>query len=389
MKIPRNDKHYFIDSIEPFDYEGRFVARLLNQENDFWGNRYLYIPLLHEDVDRELVEYYRKEELPARITGRYQGLHDGMFIKIKGEYITAYRNFIKNSGKNFLYLLESVPLTKNDYEVESGKETQNDIKQGVNNNLKIKGKNKKCKPELFCFDVGQGDMAVFISSENHAYVIDTCIRSRYADQKLSNLKKILRDREIEALIVTHRHSDHYCGAYRLFDKFKVNNLIVNASFVQSFNPFQVNNLFQKARKNHAKIICPHFNESFIDGNTMLNFSMPTKCAANENANSMVVEALYEKKLYSLTGDADADYLEKISSPVADEIVLKVSHHGSKTGTSKTFLSKFDACKKKKAFISVGRNNPYHHPNALCGFLLNGKGFDVDASTSIHAPYKKY
>ena len=41
-------------------------------------------------------------------------------------------------------------------------------------------------------------------------------------------------------------------------------------------------------------------------------------------------------------------------------ILKVSHHGSKTSTSKEFVEKV---KPKAALISAGRNNRYGHPSS--------------------------
>ena len=81
--------------------------------------------------------------------------------------------------------------------------------------------------------------------------------------------------------------------------------------------------------------------------------------------------------------------KELLSPKVNHIVLKVSHHGSITGTSQAFLSKFPKDAQKEAFISVGKKNRYHHPNAVCGFLLNGYNFEVEASTRSHLKYKKY
>jgi competence protein ComEC len=60
----------------------------------------------------------------------------------------------------------------------------------------------------------------------------------------------------------------------------------------------------------------------------------------------------------LTGDAGLMAEDKISTEVGKVDVLKVSHHGSKTGMSNYFLTQIAP---SLAIISVGANNRYGHP----------------------------
>jgi competence protein ComEC len=71
-----------------------------------------------------------------------------------------------------------------------------------------------------------------------------------------------------------------------------------------------------------------------------------------------------KKNFLLMGDADAETEERlvwqnILRPAQDKLnYLKVSHHGSKDGTTKTLL---EVIKPEVAIISVGKNG-YGHPS---------------------------
>lgn len=368
-------KLYFIDGIAPSGDGENFVARLLSQKRSR-QERFLYLRLTPEQVHCDLVEYYRREGIPEYIFGSKDGLHDGMFIRLGAEYnekALSFSNamFLKKGG----YKKEERTTDALSYIIE----------QGVRDNMEMYEKKQSCDPRLYCFDVGQGDMSVFISSEGRIYIIDTHIYSRNVNQKTALLESIIGDRPVEALILTHRHWDHYLGADRLLDQFKIKNLIVNSSFANGDQPVQVERLFDKALKNKTKIITPLKSYDFSDGDTHFKFEMPNVSNASENKNSIILNITYKDKLYCLTGDADAQDLEKIIYEKCNDVFLKVSHHGSITGTSLPFLNKFDGCKTKKAFISVGQKNRYHHPNALCGFWLNGKNFDVAASTII----KKY
>lgn len=379
MKFDEGNR-YFIDGIVPGGDGENFVARLLSQKRSSQEG-FLYIWLKHEQVHCDLVEYYRREGIPEHISGSKDGLHDGMFIQLDEEYNEKPLSF-----SNPMFLKKG-GFKKEEYTTK----VASYIKQGVRENMEIYEKKQSCDPHLYCFRVGQGDMSVFISSERRIYIIDTHIYSRKINQQTALLESIIGvSPVVEALILTHRHRDHYLGAERLIDsnRFTIKNLIVNSSFAHDVQPVQVKRLLDKAQKKETKIITPLKSDSFSDGDTCFNFEMPNVSNASENKNSIILNITYKDKLYCLTGDADAQDLEKIVYDKSNDVVLKVSHHGSITGTSLPFLNKFDDCKNKKAFISVGQKNQYHHPNALCGFWLNGKKFDVAASTIIKK-YKQY
>ena len=54
-------------------------------------------------------------------------------------------------------------------------------------------------------------------------------------------------------------------------------------------------------------------------------------------------------------------------------VLKVSHHGSNTSTSKEFI---ESIKPKIALIGVGKNNRYNHPSELVIEMLMVMGIKI-------------
>ncbi len=63
---------------------------------------------------------------------------------------------------------------------------------------------------------------------------------------------------------------------------------------------------------------------------------------------------------AFTGDADIEILDDqlATGLLSDVDVLKVAHHGSKYGTTGTWLS---IVKPELAVVSVGKNNRYGHP----------------------------
>ena len=61
-------------------------------------------------------------------------------------------------------------------------------------------------------------------------------------------------------------------------------------------------------------------------------------------------------------------------------IFKVGHHGSKTSSSKNFISVINP---KYSVISVGKNNRYGHPNEdVLDKLRNSKVFRTDQDGSV-------
>ena len=82
------------------------------------------------------------------------------------------------------------------------------------------------------------------------------------------------------------------------------------------------------------------------------------------------------------GDAEAKkekgILDKYN--LRDIDVLKVGHHGSKTSSSKNFISKINT---KYSIISVGKNNRYGHPNKeVLNNLSDSKIYRTDQDGSV-------
>jgi competence protein ComEC len=82
------------------------------------------------------------------------------------------------------------------------------------------------------------------------------------------------------------------------------------------------------------------------------------------------------------GDAsiykEKDILDKYNIFNVD--ILKVGHHGSKTSSSKSFISEVNP---EYSIISVGKNNRYGHPNKETLEILNdSKIYRTDQDGSI-------
>ena len=90
-----------------------------------------------------------------------------------------------------------------------------------------------------------------------------------------------------------------------------------------------------------------------------------------NETSIVMRIDYGLVCAYLTGDIPKEILEGIVDKPCQ--ILKVAHHGSKTGTSDQVLDKI---KPQIAVIQLGKNNRFGHPHKEVVDSLNSKGVKI-------------
>lgn len=254
-----------------------------------------------------------------------------------------------------------------------------------------KNKNEK-NMYLYCFNVGQGDSLLFITTNNNAYLIDTNITSKENAKKFyCELKLIMRNHNIKSIsgfIVTHKHLDHIRGA----DKFisdsdiKIDNFLINMEYVHETQPVQ--KLLKQASLKIPIWININSQERIIDGSTEIIFKNPDSTTSTKinspdiNNSSIVICARYKNTVIYLTGDASFKILNsKLVNCVNQKYksMLKISHHGSCTGTDNNLL---DSINPNFAFILAGNHNRFKHPDKSVISLLKGKSIDFNISKIV-------
>jgi competence protein ComEC len=91
-----------------------------------------------------------------------------------------------------------------------------------------------------------------------------------------------------------------------------------------------------------------------------------------NDHSAVIKLTYDDTSFIFMGDADSLSEGHITADVSAN-VLKISHHGSRTSTSESFLNRVSP---KYAVISVGSGNSYGHPHDEVLARLDNAGISV-------------
>lgn len=221
-------------------------------------------------------------------------------------------------------------------------------------------------------NVNQGD-AILIQVNNKNLLIDSGPKSHK-----KQLVKFLNDLNISKLdyvIATHPHEDHIGNMNTVLNSYKVQSFYApkvysyTKSFEQMIDSLKSNNL----KINPIKRGCNTINLGFQTNVEV--FSPINDTYDNENNYSPVIKISFGNNSFLFTGDAEKEIEDKLIL-LNDDLkadILKVSHHGSSSSTSDSFLNRVSP---KYAIISVGKNNIYDHPNDTIISKLNTYNIDI-------------
>lgn len=256
---------------------------------------------------------------------------------------------------------------------------------------------------IFYCDVGQGDAAYIRFPDGRDMVVDGGPNESVVECLSRHMP--FWDRRIDLVILTHPQKDHMQGLIAVLERFHV-DYFLRSDIENDTEGFAKIQSIISDKKIPVKFIAQ--GERITIGDSELSFLWPSteQIAKGKSINSVSVSAGSEQVLgasvgdindYSLvfrlaygafdaifTGDAD-DHVEKnyVGMPLGpDEIeVLKVPHHGSRTGMTREFVN---WVRPRVAIISVGKNN-YGHPSEEALGLLRSVGsviYRTDNSSDI-------
>lgn len=220
---------------------------------------------------------------------------------------------------------------------------------------------------VFC-DVGQGD-AAYIRIHNR---IDVIIDAG-PDRKILNcLGKYMPfyDRTVELAFISHDQKDHFGGFEYVLDRYRIKKIYM-PDLETSLESFKRLKQKIKDKKTILRVIYAGMKMQIIDDVFFIHWPHGHCVAANNNDCSLIL-TFQEKGLPAsrqvfravFTGDASPGVLNRIVGTVHELSlqnvnILKIPHHGSKKGLTKSFLR---LANPRVAVISVGKNNAYGHPS---------------------------
>ena len=202
-------------------------------------------------------------------------------------------------------------------------------------------------------DVGQGE-AILIALPEKTMLIDAGPTGS-APKIAQVLQELGRDK-IDYLVATHPDEDHIGG---------MADVISNTQIGTIYAPNKTNNTatyrkFLAAIQNNNLQITLAEAGTIIDqtDSYKLEILWPKKDANFPDTNdySIIIKLTVGNKTFLFTGDAPTNAI--LNSNPGHIDVLKVSHHGSRTGTTEVLIHKLSPT---YAVLSYAVDNPYGHP----------------------------
>ena len=217
-------------------------------------------------------------------------------------------------------------------------------------------------------NVGQGD-AIYIEAPNgNQMLIDGGPPSGAVLRALGSVMPFW-DRSLDVVLSTHPDQDHVGGLPIVLNRFRVGYVVTteNTSDTGAYSAFE------KAitEKRPKRVLARAGERIILDDGVVLEILFPDRSAQGweTNTGSIVARLLYGNESFVFTGDSPQSvekFLVNKKGGAIRSTVLKLGHHGSRTSSSREFLSAVDS---KYAVISAGKDNKYGHPHKEVTDLL--------------------
>lgn len=234
------------------------------------------------------------------------------------------------------------------------------------------------KLKIIVCDVGQGDAGLIVTSNGSQILIDGGPGKKVLE--CLSAKMPFWDRKIEMMVLTHPQKDHMEGLIAVLNNYEVGTIVWSGVSSES----GLYSEWEKAVNDEgAKVYKPRAGERLTIDGVSFDVLWPTRKKhdiwqseppEDLNDSSVVVRANFEDKGKSFceyfTGDIPKEILETLITRPCE--ILKVAHHGSKTGTNEAILTKIAP---KIAIIQVGKNS-YGHPTNEVLDLLKSAGAEI-------------
>ena len=219
--------------------------------------------------------------------------------------------------------------------------------------------------EVTAIDVGQGDSLLLVTPEGKTLLLDSggipgSSRSDFdvGEEVVSPYLWSRGIRRLDAIALSHAHSDHMGGMRSVIANFQPRELWYGVESPD--RGFQ--DVEQTAREFHVQLIPHYAGETFEFAGLHIRVLNPQPgwpaTPRGQDDESLVLHIQYGETSALLVGDAHKR-IEKFmigEAPHAD--LLKIGHHGSLTSSSPEFL---DAVQPRFAVVSVGMYNSFKHP----------------------------
>ncbi|MBA4311180.1 MAG: DNA internalization-related competence protein ComEC/Rec2 [Chlorobiaceae bacterium] len=222
--------------------------------------------------------------------------------------------------------------------------------------------------QITFLDVGQGDAIYIEYPEGENMLIDAGPRTFTNDAASRFILPFLKYRQIkkiDLLVITHPDADHLGGVPTIVRQLPVGQIFESGVSCSSSLCEEYVAVTDSMGVGRKKI---HRGEILYSSSSIRVYSLSPSASElnvrNVNNTSIVLRIVHNNNSILLMGDAEIEIDKNITEVYGRWLksdLLKVSHHGSKTGTSDELL---DFVHPSAAIISIGKNNKFGHPSSI-------------------------
>lgn len=235
-------------------------------------------------------------------------------------------------------------------------------------------------------DVGQAD-GILVRTPNHRWVLIDGGKTKLLADSLVTRFRVDR---FSFAVGSHRHLDHIGGLWRVLSGVPA-DLYVGDTTAYGLSAVD-DSLRAVIRRRGIPVQAPDADTLDVDGVRFIVLPPgPRHADQEENENSLVVRLEFGQFSMLLTGDAEEgrrDWLVANHPALLDADVLKASHHGSRSGTSGSWLA---AVTPRYVVISAGVDDGYQHPHreAVEAYIAATGGANRVTCTNRHQTVTVY
>lgn len=208
-------------------------------------------------------------------------------------------------------------------------------------------------------DVGQGDSCFIKTERGTTFLIDG--GDYGSEYELAQFIRKNLVSELDAVFLSHMHSDHIAGVVYLLEQgFPIDRIYLSDETKEQKTFDKIGSL---AAANNTELVIAD-SGTYIEADGVSFFvvaeGIDDGISKDENDNSLIIRFECGENSILFTGDASVKTeRELLGNELIDTDFLKVGHHGSATSSSADFLEEVSP---EVSIISVGADNKYGHPS---------------------------